>query len=395
MTSEPQPFQSLQAGSWFKLICGASYQALPEVRNLTLAYALAGVDCVDVAADPAVIAAAQEGLAAAQAIAQAQSRPYYRPWLMVSMSAGEDPHFRKAWFDPARCPADCPRPCEKICPAAAIDTSGVIRDRCYGCGRCEPVCPLGLIETRSHPTALNDLAHQALRQADALEIHTHVGQTDAFQSLWQTLQSQTSHLKLISISCPDEEGLIDYLQTIQHCLFTVEQRPSTPPIVMWQTDGRPMSGDIGKGTTHAAIRLAQKVLAANLKGYVQLAGGTNQHTVPKLKALNLLKNHPKTKNPAGSPEARQVELQHSDKKCPKNATVGEISNNLNLNTKPLCSGDRGVSGIAYGSFARHLLMPVLGQTLYLEEVPATLWEAVALAESLVKPLKESAISLPC
>lgn len=59
-----RPLQSLQQGTWFKLICGASYQHLPAIRNLALVYALAGADCVDVAADPAVIAAAQEGIEA-------------------------------------------------------------------------------------------------------------------------------------------------------------------------------------------------------------------------------------------------------------------------------------------------------------------------------------------
>ena len=85
-----------------------------------------------------------------------------------------------AAFDPSLCPPDCPRPCVRICPAAAIhmphpspavspasdmprrhvDTSaatpsvaaigsqeGVQPDRCYGCGRCVPVCPHGLIGT--------------------------------------------------------------------------------------------------------------------------------------------------------------------------------------------------------------------------------------------------------
>ena len=78
------PLQSLQKGHWFKLICGASYQHLPAVRNLSLAYALAGADCIDVAADAAVVAAAKEGLAVAEklqdsAIAQGflmQDRPW-------------------------------------------------------------------------------------------------------------------------------------------------------------------------------------------------------------------------------------------------------------------------------------------------------------------------------
>lgn len=359
LINEPSPLRSLQAGTWFKLICGASYQALPAVRNLSLAYALAGADCIDVAADLAVMAAAKAGLEAAERIAQERSRAYHRPWLMVSMSAGEDPHFRKAWFDAAVCPADCPRPCESICPAVAIDHSGVVRDRCYGCGRCLPVCPWGLIEARSHPTTFDDLAPQVLTQADALEIHTQVGQLESFTQLWQSVQPHSAHLKLISVSCPDAPGLIDYLKDLQRILSTrlFVSAPSIAALdVMWQTDGRPMSGDIGKGTTHAAIRLAQKVLASDIAGYVQLAGGTNQYTVPKLKALGLL--------------SKSYQDRH----------------------KGLFGKDRTVSGVAYGSFARHLLMPVIDETLYLEEVFPTLWKAVAIAESLVKPLKQSVVS---
>ncbi|MEM6450931.1 MAG: LdpA C-terminal domain-containing domain [Cyanobacteria bacterium P01_D01_bin.105] len=344
LTAEPSPLQSLQTGTWFKLICGASYQALPAVRNLVIAYSLAGADCIDVAADPAVVAAAMEGMDVAEKVARQAGRDFNRPWLMVSMSAGEDPHFRKAWFDAARCPADCARPCEQVCPADAIDVGGVVRDRCYGCGRCLPICPLGLIEADSQPTTLDDIAREVLTQADALEIHTQVGQLDAVIVLWETLQPYAQHLKLVSTSCPDNEDLIGYLQKIQRLLSTAQNSTTN---VMWQTDGRPMSGDIGKGTTHAAIRLAQKVLASDLGGFVQLAGGTNQYTVDKLRSLNLLQQYSNRNN----------------------------------------DGDRTVTGVAYGSYARHLLMPVLSETLYLEEVPVDLWKAVALAESLVTSLK--------
>ncbi len=93
------PLQSLKEGHWFKLICGASYQHLPTVRSLTLAYTLAGADCIDVAADPAVIAAAQEALQVAKYLVRdAQKRGFRcqenRPFLMVSLNDGEDPHFR-------------------------------------------------------------------------------------------------------------------------------------------------------------------------------------------------------------------------------------------------------------------------------------------------------------
>ncbi|NEP44730.1 MAG: 4Fe-4S ferredoxin, partial [Okeania sp. SIO2H7] len=68
MTKRYYPLNSLKEGRWFKLICGASFQHLPAVRNLTLVYALAGADCVDVAADPAAIAAAREALQQAETL---------------------------------------------------------------------------------------------------------------------------------------------------------------------------------------------------------------------------------------------------------------------------------------------------------------------------------------
>jgi hypothetical protein len=70
----PQPILSPEhlydRSRWVKLICGASYQDLPRIRNLALVYALAGVDCIDMAADPAVIAAVREGVQAARSIQQ-------------------------------------------------------------------------------------------------------------------------------------------------------------------------------------------------------------------------------------------------------------------------------------------------------------------------------------
>ena len=316
-----------------------------------LAYTLAGADCIDVAADLAVVAAAKEGILAARRAFERspQSFPsprYVQPLLMVSMSAGKDPHFRKAWVDPARCPSDCSRPCEQVCPAAAIDGTGVVSHRCYGCGRCLPICPLGLIEETAKPTRLDAIAQSVLTQGDALEIHTQVGQLHAFKQLWETICPWIGHLHLISISCPDGDGLIAYLRALQHLMGFSGKR--SEPTLIWQTDGRPMSGDIGKGTTHQTVRLAQKVLAAHLPGHVQLAGGTNKYTVLKLRELRLLRQ-----SNSGS------------------------------------TGALAVSGIAYGSYARRLLMSVIGQNHYLEEVPQALLEAVVLANSLVMPLKQA------
>ncbi|WP_413172894.1 circadian clock protein LdpA [Anabaena azotica] len=376
MTNLLAPLQSLKQGHWFKLICGASYQHLPAVRNLTLAYTLAGADCIDVAADPAVIAAAQAGLQAAKALAKEAQRQGFGfkgelPLLMVSLNDGEDPHFRKAEFDANYCPVDCPRPCEKICPAQAIvfngikdSFSGIIAEKCYGCGRCIPVCPYEMINAASYISTPGAIAPLIISTGiDAIEIHTKVGRLEEFQRLWVVIAPWADKLKLIAISCNDGEGLIDYLQAI-YDLITPR-----PQILIWQTDGRSMSGDIGDGTTIAAVKLGQKVLAANLPGYVQLAGGTNSYTVPKLKEMGMLQE-------AGEQGSR-----------------GAGGNEEFLSSAL-------ISGVAYGSYARVLLSPILEQlenkevittsvkaNLRLEDEPELLWQAVKLAHSLVSQIK--------
>ncbi|ACK65269.1 4Fe-4S ferredoxin iron-sulfur binding domain protein [Rippkaea orientalis PCC 8801] len=357
MNTVSDPLQSLKAGHWFKLICGASFQDLPAIRSLTLAYTVAGADCIDVAADPSVIAAAQEGIKAAQkwlnfSDNQGLSRKR-NPWLMVSLNDGEDPHFRKAYFDPQRCPPDCPRPCEKICPAQAIIESekgifGVIDRRCYGCGRCLPLCPHQLIETRSHLVPPRDILPLIEPMGiDAMEIHTQVGREEQFRLLWEAIAPTVSQLKLLAISCPDSPQLIEYLRYLYDLISPL------PCPLIWQTDGRPMSGDIGKGTTHPTIKLAQKVLNSRIPGFVQLAGGTNHHTVPKLQEIGLLKT--------------------------------------------ASSSSGVVAGVAYGSYGRSILSPILeqlenqsmslNQPLILENYPDLLKEALKIADSLVSPLK--------
>ena len=103
------PLESLVAGHWFKLICGASYQDLPTIRNLALTYTIAGADCIDVAADRAVVAAAKEGIETAAKIAG--FTPNTRPWFMASPKDGEDPRFRKAVVNQKTCSLSTPLAC--------------------------------------------------------------------------------------------------------------------------------------------------------------------------------------------------------------------------------------------------------------------------------------------
>ncbi len=266
---------ALSKGIWVKLICGASNEDLPSISDLCAVYAVAGVHCVDVAADMAVVNAARQGLK------WAESEIGVRPWLMVSISDGKDIHFRKAAFDPQLCPEECSRPCQKICPAEAItNTGGIIADKCYGCGRCLPICPLGLIKEKENHLKIEQFGEfLAEAKPDAVEIHTAPGRSREFEASVKAIVESNIPLKRIAVSCglegfsinPDE--LAQELWKRHECLCRYQQKP------IWQLDGRPMSGDIGKGTAKSSISLWKSLRAIAPPGPLQLAGGTNATTI--------------------------------------------------------------------------------------------------------------------
>ena len=343
-TAQLTPEAALRSGRWVKLICGAGNQDLVAIEDLCAIYSLAGVHCIDVAADAAVAAAARRG------IAWATARGAARPWLMLSLSDGADPHFRKASFLPELCPSDCPRPCQRVCPALAIGPSGgVLAERCYGCGRCLPACPLGLIEEQQVQLSAEAVPRLlAAVQPDAVELHTQAGRGSAFAARLAQVQASGVPLQRLAVSCGLERGaalpwaptgaalsareLAAELWQRFQLLREAGQRP------LWQLDGRPMSGDVGAGTARAAVKLLEAIRPWAPPGPLQLAGGTNA------------------------------------------STVG------------LLPGHGGAAGVAFGGMARSLLQPLLqeaeqqGQPL--RTMPALQSRALALARELVTPWLE-------
>ena len=92
-----------------------------EVRNLSVVYSLAGgmprylllpplvqsdillhfltVNCIDCAAESAVVNAVVEGIEGASDLCEKSGQEFRKPWIMISISDDEDPHFRKAgWY---------------------------------------------------------------------------------------------------------------------------------------------------------------------------------------------------------------------------------------------------------------------------------------------------------
>ncbi|XRB05071.1 iron-Sulfur binding protein [Pycnococcus provasolii] len=273
----------LMQSQWVKLIAGASFEDAPQIRNLAFIYASVGVDCIDVAANPSVVRATVEGIDAAMDTGSVHARPL----LMVSVNDDEsDPHFRKAQLtQAAMCPADCTQPCVRVCPADAISSERAVgatsvrvsEAQCYGCGRCFPACPHGLIEAASYRRTASDTAQLIRSHAvDALEIHTTgLDDGESIRQMWQDLGCH-EHLKLLAVSLPETAlPLIPRLNDI------LSANASPDMVRVWQLDGRPMTGDVGHGAARDAVSLARTAFDRNLipaGHFVQLAGGTNDAT---------------------------------------------------------------------------------------------------------------------
>ncbi|GMY27920.1 hypothetical protein FCV25MIE_23162 [Fagus crenata] len=364
------PLESLRKGNWVKLICGASFEDVVDIRNLSLVYTLAGVDCIDCAADMAVVSAVNDGIEVARDIMDLR-----RPWVMISVNDDEDLHFRKAEFDPEDCPLDCSRPCEIVCPASAISLNegnsklevsdgtntprvlegGVITERCYGCGRCLPVCPYDNIRAVTYirdTTATADLIKR--NGIDAVEIHTSGRQTALFKELWDGLGDSIAYLRLIAVSLPD---VGDSTISSMNAMYSIME-PHPHCFNLWQLDGRPMSGDIGRGATRESIAFAVRLAAIKDRppGFLQLAGGTNAHTVDGLKKMGLFQT---TSSTTSSPNSLH-------------ASIG---------------------GIAYGGYARKIVGRVLSSmqsqhgVARIEDYPEHLLEALKEALALVGTVK--------
>ncbi|CAH1454627.1 unnamed protein product [Lactuca virosa] len=347
------PQKSLQKGNWVKLICGASFEDVVDIRNLSLVYTLAGVDCIDCAADGAVVNAVNEGINVAMTIL-----PLRRPWVMISVNDDEDLHFRKAEFDPDDCPKDCTRPCEKICPANAIFKEGVINERCYGCGRCFPVCPYDKIKSMNYVRDASETSKLLERDdVDAIEIHTNGRQTDSFKELWSGLGDSVNHLRLVAVSLPYTG---DSTVSMMTKMYSILKRDLCC-LNLWQLDGRPMSGDIGRGATRECIAFALRLVSSKDKppGFLQLAGGTNAHTVDGLRKHNLFQT----------------------------ATYENAERSMLSNSNAL------IGGIAYGGYARKIVGRILscmeseGGLAHIESYPDLLLMAVIEALNLVGGVK--------
>lgn len=131
---------------------------------------------------------------------------------------------------------------------------------------------------------------------------------------------------------------------------------------LWQLDGRPMSGDIGRGATRETVSFAVHVASMSERppGFYQLAGGTNSYTIDCLKKVGLFKS-----------------ITFSGTATSEMASCHQAL----------------IGGIAYGGYARKIVgralrkIPEQFGRVRIEDHPDHLLEALQEAMSLVGPVK--------
>ncbi|MEB3197143.1 MAG: LdpA C-terminal domain-containing domain [Candidatus Sericytochromatia bacterium] len=278
----------LQRGvPYFKFIGGANLRDLLVVERLATLYALAGATLIDVAAEPAVVAAARRGILTARrwheqrlpwlvALAQTGPQDFFEPLVMASITLEGDRHTQIAVVDDPLC-VTCDR-CTPVCPPGSI-VNGTVKDIiCTGCGLCVPVCPTACISLQPRDT-MPDLEACRDAGAEALEIHTGVASEPELREMAGVARDWQRRGGLLSYSLDGHQLGYPRIKALTRELGKVG--------VIIQADGKPISGTQGLRSTIPAVRLARTLSALGTGAWIQPAGGTNDQTGPLSRRLNL------------------------------------------------------------------------------------------------------------
>jgi ferredoxin len=227
---------------------------------------------------------------------------------MVSVNIGEDPHFRRIELNTNTC-TECLL-CIPSCPANAFFISNeqfaYEPNLCYGCSNCLPYCNYDALSFEnwngSSPETISELIKLG---ASAFEIHLSPD-LEAFKSFYKKLPANNKILESFSIG----SGLVNAEELSEAAITIVkavrEKYQGLHPLVL-QVDGIPLSGardlysleqsgyklDSEENKDLASIENARIVIEALGKAglrdsvYVQISGGSTEHSLAKAHALGV------------------------------------------------------------------------------------------------------------
>lgn len=346
--------RALEEKRFFKLVCGASLTDIQMIENLSFIFALAGAHVIDLAPTADVIFAARKGIQKATSYQSSAISPL----IMASIQLDTDPHFRKVKVNHDLC--DVCGACVQVCPTEAFKISNwelkieswqrnksqlsatssqleYFQERCFGCGVCPSYCHvLALKMIDSKPTPKETLQEMILLGVKAIEFHFGKNYKKLLE-VWSEIKNLVKGLAIVSFSI-GSNLLSDYeIKKAANICYKLAGNG-----IILQCDGIPMTGGLetGNNMDNSCLDVARVIEEEKLPVYLQISGGTNQHSY-----------------------------------------IRAISLGININ------------GVAIGSYARKLLMPYLRSSNLMRD-EKELKEAVTIAKSLVNSVGNKYLELP-
>lgn len=264
----PSVRQSLQAHSFFKLICGASYRNTDFISDLSYVFAMAGVQVIDVGARPELVTAALAGITRANLDQEQQ------PLVMVSVGINQDLHFLRVAKDFDKCTDH--GYCANACPHDVFVGSEIRLQNCLGCDHCVIACPEKAL-TLVPREAMHELHHLLgacfAAGARALEVHTGTGDRHELRNLLNLIHPWQTQIQLLAFSMGAHGQAHAEIVQLAHDIVA-----QVGPEIIIQADGKPISGRKGAKSTQPCLDLAQALIQSQLPAFIQVSGGTNDLT---------------------------------------------------------------------------------------------------------------------